>query len=78
MILSAGISNSYMFVHTIESNDYETWRKIAGQNNKTNKAIGKNDFKSFTYAREAARNGRYNKALKITENLKKKVENNLV
>ena len=78
MILSAGITNSYLFINTIENNDYETWRKIAGQNNKTNKVIDETAFKSFNIARTAARNGQYNKALKITEGLKRKVENNLV
>ena len=58
-------------LNTFENNDYEAWVKIIGQNNKINNIIDQTTFNNFVMARTAARNGQYDKALKITESLKK-------
>lgn len=62
---------------TFEKNDYQAWQKIVGQNNKVGKIIDESTFNNFVTARIAARSGQYNKAIKITEELKKKVGNGL-
>lgn len=64
-------------LNTFENSDYQTWKKIIGQNNKVGDIIDEPTFKNFVTARIAARNGQYNKAIKITEALKRKVENKL-
>jgi hypothetical protein len=61
---------------TFEKSDYQSWQKIVGQNNKVGEIIDEPTFKNFVTARVAARNGQYNKAFKLTEELKKKVGNN--
>ncbi len=60
-----------------ENNDYGTWLKIMGQNNKINSIIDQATFNNFIMARNAARNGQYKKALKITESLKKGLANKI-
>jgi hypothetical protein len=62
-------------LNTFENNDYASWKKIVGKNNKVNDVIDKVAFNRFVAARIAARNGQYNKALRITEELKKEIEN---
>lgn len=62
---------------TFEKSDYQAWQKIVGQNNKVGEIIDEPTFKNFITARVAARNGQYNKAIKLTEELKKKIGNNL-
>ncbi len=62
-------------LNTFENNDYASWKKIVGQNNKINNVIDEVAFNRFVAARIAARNGQYDKALKITEELKKGVKN---
>jgi hypothetical protein len=64
-------------LNTFENGDYQAWQKIIGQNNKINNVIDQVTFQRFTAARVAARNGQYNKALKITERIKRKVENKI-
>lgn len=64
-------------LNTFENSDYQTWKKIIGQNNKVGDIIDEPTFQNFVTARIAARNGQYNKAIKITEALKRKVENKL-
>ncbi|MEI6528947.1 MAG: hypothetical protein WCN88_00890 [Candidatus Falkowbacteria bacterium] len=64
-------------LNTFENSDYTTWRKIIGENNKINNIVDETAFNNFVLARDAARNGQYNKAIKITEKLKKNVENKL-
>jgi|GEM_PF-1964878 len=64
-------------LNTFENSDYATWKKLVGENNKINNIVDESAFKRFVVARTAARNGQYNKALKITEQLKKGVENRL-
>lgn len=64
-------------LNTFENSDYATWKKMIGENNKINSIVDETAFNSFVLARDAARNGRYNKAIKITEQLKKSVENKL-
>lgn len=61
-------------LNTFETGDYQAWKKIVGQNNKINNVINEFSFQRFVAARVAARNGEYNKALIITEELKKGVE----
>ncbi|MFZ2310135.1 MAG: hypothetical protein WAW11_01165 [Patescibacteria group bacterium] len=63
-------------LNTFEKSDYQAWQKIVGQNNKVGEIIDESTFNNFITARTAARNGQYNKAIKITEELKKKVGNN--
>ncbi|MEI6836016.1 MAG: hypothetical protein WCK59_04245 [Candidatus Falkowbacteria bacterium] len=62
---------------TFENSDYQAWKKIIGQNNKVSHVINEAAFNDFISARIAARSGEYDKALEITENLKKDVENKL-
>lgn len=57
-------------LNTFENSDYQSWKKIIGQNNKINNIIDEFVFQRFVTARVAARNGQYNKALKITNELK--------
>jgi UDP-N-acetyl-D-mannosaminuronate dehydrogenase len=61
-------------LNTFENNDYETWKKIINQNNKINNIIDESVFRDFINARIAARNGRYDEAIIITENLKQKIK----
>jgi hypothetical protein len=63
-------------LNTFEKSDYQAWQKIVGQKNKVGEIIDEETFKNFITARVAARNGQYNKAIKLTEELKKKVGNN--
>ena len=60
-------------LNTFENNDYASWKKIVGKNNKINNVIDEVAFNRFVSARIAARNGQYNKALRITEELKKEI-----
>ena len=62
---------------TFENSDYQAWKKIVGQNNKVSQVIDESAFNDFVRARIAARSGEYDKAIEITENLKKDVENKL-
>lgn len=62
---------------TFENSDYATWKKLVGAKHKINNVVDEVTFKRFVVARNAARNGQYNKALKITEQLKRGVENKL-
>ena len=62
---------------TLENSDYQAWKKIIGQNNKVSQVIDESAFNNFVSARIAARSGEYDKAIEITENLKKDVENKL-
>jgi len=64
-------------LNAFENNDYGTWVKLVGQNNKINSIIDQATFNNFVMARNAARNGQYKKALKITESLKKGLANKL-
>lgn len=64
-------------LNTFEDSDYQTWKKLVGAKNNINKVVDEVAFKRFVVARNAARNGQYNKALKITEQLKKGVETKL-
>lgn len=60
-------------LNTFEKSDYQTWQKIVGQKNKVGEIIDEKTFNNFITARIAARNGQYNKAIKITEELKNKL-----
>jgi hypothetical protein len=62
---------------TFEDGDYQSWKKIIGQNNKLNNIIDEFSFQRFVTARIAARGGQYDKALKITAELKKELANKL-
>lgn len=64
-------------LNAFENNDYQAWKKIIGQNNKINNIINESSFQRFVLARTAARNGEYSKALRITEELKKGVEDKI-
>lgn len=64
-------------LNTFESANYKAWKRLVGQNHKINNIVDEATFKNFIAARKAARNGQYNKALKITEELKEKVEKKL-
>lgn len=65
-------------LNTFETSDYQTWKKLIGENNKINNVIDESAFKDFVVARMAARNGQYDKAIRITEELKRKVVNNKI
>lgn len=67
-----------MVVYTLENKDYESWKKIVGSNSRLSILIDEYKFKSFVDAREAARNGKYNKAIKITEELKQFLKLNVL
>lgn len=60
--------------NSIENNDYSTWLKMVGQNSKVGAVIDNKSFESFIEARIAARQGEYDKAIKITEDLKTKLK----
>lgn len=60
-------------IKTLEDADYESWKKTVGKNNKIVKIIDENSFQKFIEARSAARQGEYDKAIKITEALKGQV-----
>lgn len=64
-------------LNTFENNDYQSWRQLIGKNHKLNNIIDESAFNKFVAARLAARNGRYDEAIQITEVLKKKVEDKL-
>lgn len=64
-------------LNTFENSDYQSYKKIIGQNNKINSIINESAFQSFVIARTAARNGQYNKALKITAELKNGLKDKL-
>ena len=100
MILTVGISNSFLFssdfdsdidlnnkkapkyiqekqekvTATLEQSDYQTWKKLIGKNNKINSLINESDFQLFVEARSAARNGRYDKAIEITDKITEKIK----
>ncbi len=57
-------------IDTLENNDYESWKKMIGY--KINK-IDKKIFQNFVIARQAARRGNYKKAIKLLEQINKKL-----
>lgn len=58
-------------LNTFENNDYEAWKQIIGKNSKLSSLVDAENFKLFVTARQAARQGEYAKAVKITESIKK-------
>jgi hypothetical protein len=58
-------------LNTFENNDYEAWKQIIGKNSKLSSLVDAENFKLFVSARQAARQGEYAKAVKITESIKK-------
>ncbi len=60
--------------NTFENNDYSAWLKMVGKNSKVGGIINGESFKEFIEARVAARQGEYDRAIKITEDLKLKLE----
>ena len=63
-----------MVVYTLENKDYEAWKKVVGPNSRLSGLIDEYKFKRLAVARDAARNGHYNKAIKITEELKQSLK----
>lgn len=63
--------------NTFEDNDYQAWKKIVGRENRARRIINETDFQRFVAARAAARRGQYDEAIRITEELKKKVKEKL-
>lgn len=61
-----------------ENNDFETWQKMIGSRNQLGKIIDENGFNEFIEARTAARDGKYEEAIEITENLKSRIKSGLV
>ena len=57
-------------VASLEAEDYETWRKTVGRNSKVAKLIDENSFRLFIKARNAARQGEYDEAIGLTEEIK--------
>jgi hypothetical protein len=60
-----------------EDNDYQAWKEAVGSKSKLSNAVKELDFQNFVAARTAARNGRYEEAIQITERLKKEIESRL-
>lgn len=58
-------------INTFENNDYWAWKKMIGDNSRLSSLVGEFDFQRFVSARAAARQGKYAKAIQITESLKK-------
>ncbi len=65
-------------ITAFENNDFMTWQKMVGARNQLGKIIDENGFKKFIEARNAARDGKYEEAIKITEGLKSKIKEGLV
>lgn len=66
-----------LVAHTLENKDYEAWKKVVGSNSRLSGLIDEPKFKSLAVARDAARNGYYDKAIKITEELKQTLRINV-
>lgn len=77
--IAANYSNKQQekILDAFENANYKAWKKLVGQNHKINSVVDEATFKNFIAARRAARNGQYNKALKITEELKERIEKEL-
>jgi hypothetical protein len=58
-------------ISTFEANDYAAWKKMIGENSRISGRVQEADFHLFIAARQAARSGEYDKAIKLTESLKK-------
>ncbi len=61
-------------LETFENDDYEAWKKITGENKAVTKIINKKKFEKFIQARQLARQGNYDQALKLTEQLKEEIK----
>ena len=68
------ISREEMILESIETEDYDSWRKLVNANSNLAKKVGREDFYKFALARNLARHGEYDKAIDIYNDLKWKVD----
>ncbi len=64
-------------LEAFEDNDYEKWKKMVGVNSKIAKIVTKEKFNAFIKARAFARQGRYEEAVKLADELKKEIQRDL-
>ena len=62
---------------TFENDDYEEWKEIMGKNKKVKEAISQEDFEQFINARQAARSGNYDLAIKLSAKLELKLKDKI-
>lgn len=67
------INREEMILESIETEDYDSWRKLVNFNSNLAKKVGREDFHKFVLARNLARRGEYDKAIDIYNDLKWKV-----
>jgi len=67
------ISREEMILESIETEDYDSWRKLVNINSNLAKKVGREDFHKFVLARNLARHGEYDKAIDVYNDLKWKV-----
>lgn len=63
-----------LILESFEEGSYETWRKLVDSDSKIVHKIKKDDFYEFIKARNLARQGRYQEALDLYEDLKIKLD----
>ena len=58
-------SQAQAILETFESDDFDRWQKSISGDSELNSLVSKKDFERFIAARQAARSGDYNTAIKI-------------
>lgn len=61
-------------LETFENDDYDAWKKLLAKKGKLVEAVEREDFDSFVLARKLARQGRYDEAISLSENLEKRLK----
>jgi hypothetical protein len=64
------IIRSAPIVDTFERDDYDAWRHLVGKERTIERAVDPGTFHTFVAARQAARNGRYEEAIALTDKVK--------
>ena len=64
-------------LETFEEGDYEKWKKKVGLNSRIASIVTKEKFNDFIKARRLAREGKYEEAIRLADELKKEIKRSL-
>jgi hypothetical protein len=67
------VERAELILESIEYGSYESWRKLVNNNSKIAKKVCEEDFNEFVRARKLARQGKYEEALNLCDDLKAKL-----
>lgn len=67
-----------MILNSFENDDYDAWKKFIPKKSRIQEVITKDDFERFVSARDLARSGEYDQAIRLSEGLESKVKEKLI